>query len=126
MNKKFEKRLNELGKLSGYQKPAKVNDVLKLDSNENLAIKKEFQTELIREAQKRSDIRTYPLGGVENLINSLAKYLKVLRPLWFEQYLDFVDAAVMYDIAPTHVELCCFLAPALSHERNAPFPIGPF
>ena len=44
MNKKFEKRLNELGKLSGYQKPIKVDDVLKLDSNENLAIKKEFQT----------------------------------------------------------------------------------
>ena len=77
MNKKFQKRLNELGKLSGYQKPTKVDDVLKLDSNENLAIKKEFQTELIREAQKRSDIRTYPLGGVENLINSLSKYLKV-------------------------------------------------
>ena len=77
MNKKFQKRLNELGKLSGYQKPTKVDDVLKLDSNENLAIKKEFQTELIREAQKRSDIRTYPLGGVENLINALSKYLKV-------------------------------------------------
>ena len=77
MNKKFQKKLNELGKLSGYQKPTKVNDVLKLDSNENLAIKKEFQTELIREAQKRCDVRTYPLGGVENLINSLAKYLKV-------------------------------------------------
>ena len=56
MTKKFQKRLNELGKLSGYQKPTKVDDVLKLDSNENLAIKKEFQTELIREAQKRSDI----------------------------------------------------------------------
>ena len=51
MNKKFQKRLNELGKLSGYQKPIKVDDVLKLDSNENLAIKKEFQTELIREAK---------------------------------------------------------------------------
>ena len=50
---------------------------MKLDSNENLAIKKEFQTELIREAQKRTDIRTYPLGGVENFINSLAKYFKV-------------------------------------------------
>ena len=47
MNKKFQKRLNELGKLSGYQKPTKVDDVLKLDSNENLAIKKEFQPELI-------------------------------------------------------------------------------
>ncbi len=71
MNKKFQKRLNELGNLSGYQKPTKVDDVLKLDSNENLAIKKEFQTELIREAQKHSDIRTNPLGGVENLINGL-------------------------------------------------------
>ena len=77
MNKKFQKKLSDLGKLSGYQKPTKVDDVLKLDSNENLAIKKEFQTELIREAQKRSDIRTYPLGGVENLIGSLAKYLKI-------------------------------------------------
>ena len=55
MNKKFQKRLNELGKLSGYQKPAKVDDVLKLDSNENLVIKREFQTELIKEAQKRCD-----------------------------------------------------------------------
>ena len=77
MNKKLQKRLNELSKLSGYQKPAKVNDVLKLDSNENLVIKREFQTELIKEAQKRCDVRTYPLGGVENLINSLAKYLEV-------------------------------------------------
>ena len=77
MNKKFQKRLNDLGKLSGYQKPTKVDDVLKLDSNENLAIKKEFQTELIREAQKRTDIRTYPLGGVENFINSLSKYFKI-------------------------------------------------
>ena len=79
MNKKFQKKLNELGKLSGYQKPIKVNDVLKLDSNENLVIKKEFQTELIKEAQKRCDVRTYPLGGIENLINSLAKYLKVSK-----------------------------------------------
>ena len=77
MNKKFQKRLNELGKLSGYQKPIQIDDVLKLDSNENLAIKKEFQIELIREALKRTDIRTYPLGGVENFMNSLAKYFKV-------------------------------------------------
>ena len=61
MSKKFQKRLNELGKLSGYQKPAKVDDVLKLDSNENLVIKREFQTELIKEAQKRCDVRTLSL-----------------------------------------------------------------
>ena len=99
MNKKFHKKLNELGKLSGYQKPIKVNDVLKLDSNENLAIKKEFQTELIREAQKRCDVRTYPLGGVENLINSLAKYLKVPKNMisvgnGSDQILDLILATL--------------------------------
>ena len=77
MNRVFEKRLNELSKLKGYQKPEKVSDAIKLDSNENFAIKKEFQTELIREAQKLCDVRQYPLGDVENLISSLAKYLKV-------------------------------------------------
>ena len=77
MNRTFEKRLSELSKLKGYQKPEKVSDAIKLDSNENFVIKKEFQTELIREAQKRCDIRQYPLGDVENLISALAKYLKV-------------------------------------------------
>ena len=77
MNSKFEKRLSELSKLKGYQKPQKVSDAIKLDSNENFAIKKEFQAELIREAQKRCDVRQYPLGDVESLISELAKYLKV-------------------------------------------------
>ena len=77
MNRTFEKRLNELSKLKGYQKPEKVSDAIKLDSNENFAIKKEFQAELIREAQKLCDVRQYPLGDVDNLISELAKYLKV-------------------------------------------------
>ena len=77
MNRTFEKKLTELSKLKGYQKPAKVSDAIKLDSNENLAIKKEFQTELIREAQKRCDVRQYPLGDIDNLIAGLAKYLKI-------------------------------------------------
>ena len=59
MNRVFEKRLNELSKLKGYQKPEKVSDAIKLDSNENFVIKKEFQTELIREAQKRCEVRQY-------------------------------------------------------------------
>ena len=40
MNRTFEKRLSELSKLKGYQKPEKVSDAIKLDSNENFAIKK--------------------------------------------------------------------------------------
>ena len=77
MNRTFEKRLSELSKLKGYQKPEKISDAIKLDSNENFAIKKEFQTELIREAQKRCDVRQYPLGDVDNLILALTKYLKI-------------------------------------------------
>ncbi len=77
MNRTFEKRLNDLSKLKGYQKPEKVSDAIKLDSNENFAIKKEFQAELIREAQKRCDVRQYPLGDVDSLISALSKYLKI-------------------------------------------------
>ena len=77
MNRTFEKRLSELSKLKGYQKPEKVSDAIKLDSNENFAIKREFQAELIREAQKRCDVRQYPLGDIDNLTSVLAKYLKV-------------------------------------------------
>ena len=77
MNRTFEKRLSELSKLKGYQKPEKISDAIKLDSNENFAIKKEFQSELIREAQKRCDVRQYPLGDVDNLILALTKYLKI-------------------------------------------------
>ena len=68
MNRTFEKRLNDLSKLKGYQKPEKVSDAIKLDSNENFAIKKEFQAELIREAQKRCDVRHYPLCDLSSLI----------------------------------------------------------
>ena len=57
MNSKFEKRLSELSKLKGYQKPQKVSDAIKLDSNDNFAIKKEFQANLIRQAQKRFNLR---------------------------------------------------------------------
>ena len=47
MNKEFQKKLNELSKLSGYEKPKKIADSLKLDSNENFVIGKQFQLGLI-------------------------------------------------------------------------------
>ena len=73
----FKKRVEELTKLRGYQKPELYHGVLKLDSNENLAISKQFQYDLIDNAKKRSDVREYPLGKVENLIQALSKYLKI-------------------------------------------------
>ena len=106
MNRAFEKRLNELSKLKGYQKPEKVSDAIKLDSNENFAIKKEFQVELIREAQKRCDVRQYPLGDVDNLISALAKYLKVSTNMigvgnGSDQILDLISVSYTHLTLPT-------------------------
>ncbi|MBS3922471.1 MAG: histidinol-phosphate transaminase [Nitrosarchaeum sp.] len=71
------KKIKELSSLSGYQKPEIHHDALKLDSNENYVISKQFQHDLITNAKKNCDIREYPLGGVERLINQLSKFLKV-------------------------------------------------
>jgi len=73
----FNKRLEELGSIEGYKKPVKHENILKLDSNENLVISKQFQTEIIQAARKNSDIREYPLGREELLYDALSKYLQV-------------------------------------------------
>ena len=79
MNKEFQKKLDELSRLDGYQKPKKISGSLKLDSNENFAIGKQFQTDLIDAAKKQCDVREYPLGGTEKLVTQLSKFLKVDR-----------------------------------------------
>ncbi|ABX13453.1 histidinol-phosphate transaminase [Nitrosopumilus maritimus] len=76
-NSWYEKKLEDFAKLGGYKKPEKFDDVLKLDSNENFVISKKFQQDVIAYAKSNSDVREYPLGGVEKLVSKLAKYLKV-------------------------------------------------
>jgi len=73
----FEKKVIELSKLQGYQKPEKQSESLKLDSNENFVISKQFQKDLIDAAKKNSDVREYPLGRLEKLVIALSKYLKI-------------------------------------------------
>ena len=73
----FEKKVKEFSTLGGYQKPELQQDSLKLDSNENYVIPKQFQSDLISGAKKNSDVREYPLGGVERLIQSISKFTKV-------------------------------------------------
>jgi len=77
----FSKKLDELSKLRGYQKPEIYDVVLKLDSNENYVISRQFQNDLIQNARRASDVREYPLGGVEKLIASLSKYLKIPKEM---------------------------------------------
>ena len=53
MKKKwFEERIKELSGIRGYQKPEKHLEALKLDSNENFLINKQFQRDLIDDAKK--------------------------------------------------------------------------
>ena len=73
----FQKKVKEFSILKGYQKPEKHSDTLKLDSNENFVISKQFQRDLIDSAQKISDVREYPLGRAEKLIEALSKYLSI-------------------------------------------------
>lgn len=73
----FNKKIKEFSSIGGYQKPELHPDALKLDSNENYVISKQFQQDLITDAKKNCDVREYPLGGVERLINQLSKFLKV-------------------------------------------------
>ncbi|MEM4378836.1 MAG: histidinol-phosphate transaminase [Candidatus Nitrosotenuis sp.] len=77
MRQWYDKRLAELAKLQGYQKPEYHDGVLKLDSNENFVINKQLQQELIDLAKKNSDVREYPLGKAEKLIDSLSSYLQI-------------------------------------------------
>ena len=73
----FQKKISEYSKLKGYQKPEKYSEVLKLDSNENFVIGKQFQQDLIQNARKISDVREYPLGRTEKLVFALSGFLKI-------------------------------------------------
>lgn len=73
----FEEKLKKFSKLEGYQKPDLVLDSMKLDSNENYAIPKQFQNDILSTARKNSDIRAYPLGRIDKLIASIAQFVKM-------------------------------------------------
>ena len=73
----FKKKVEEISKLKGYKKPDKYSNVIKLDSNENYAVKREFTLDLINQTQRNLDVREYPLGGTERLVEALSDYTKI-------------------------------------------------
>ncbi|QMU53946.1 MAG: histidinol-phosphate transaminase [Nitrosopumilus sp.] len=73
----FEEKIEKISSIGGYQKPELIQDSVKLDSNENYVISKQFQNDIISSARKTSDIREYPLGGVERLIGMISEFLKM-------------------------------------------------
>jgi len=73
----FDIKVEEFSLIGGYQKPQLNENSLKLDSNENYVLSKQFQNNIVSEARKNSDVREYPLGGVERLIQMISKFVKV-------------------------------------------------
>jgi histidinol-phosphate aminotransferase len=73
----LQKKVEQLSKLKGYQKPDKYPNTLKLDSNENYAINREFSLDLIKQTEDRLDVREYPLGDTERLVEALSRYVKM-------------------------------------------------
>ncbi|MFN3655491.1 MAG: histidinol-phosphate transaminase [Candidatus Nitrosotenuis sp.] len=77
MRQWYDKKLAELAKLQGYQKPEYHQGALKLDSNENFVINKQLQEDLIDLAKKNLDVREYPLGKSDKIIEALSGYLQI-------------------------------------------------
>ncbi len=70
-------RIKTLSKIGGYQKPPILEGALKLDSNENYAIPKQFQSDIIITARKGADVREYPLGGTDRLVSAISHAIKI-------------------------------------------------
>ena len=73
----FKEKTKKFSLIGGYEKPELNQNALKLDSNENYVISKQFQNDVITSARKNSDVREYPLGGVERLIKMISKFVKI-------------------------------------------------
>jgi histidinol-phosphate aminotransferase len=63
--------------LDHYTKPEKVDGAIKLDSNENFALDKDFVASVATEAAKQVDLREYPLCQIDELYAKLATYVGV-------------------------------------------------
>ena len=56
----FDSKVKEFSSIGGYQKPQLNENSLKLDSNENYVLSKQFQNDIVSAARKNSDVREYP------------------------------------------------------------------
>jgi histidinol-phosphate aminotransferase len=73
----FNDNVKKISKLGHYTKPEKVEGGIKLDSNENFALDKEFVAGVAAEAASQVDLREYPLDQLEELYSRLAEYAGV-------------------------------------------------
>ncbi len=77
----FAKELERYSKLAGYKKPEKHSGMMKLDSNENYAVSQEFLETMMNKAKENIDVREYPLGGTERLVQDISKYIRMPKEM---------------------------------------------
>lgn len=71
---KLAKEVDRIARLDRYVRPEKVKGAIKLDSNENFALDREFVADVTADAAKRVDLREYPLDELDYLYKQLSKY----------------------------------------------------
>src|SRR5919201_2840526 len=76
-NNWLDDNVKRIAWLGHYAKPEKVEGAIKLDSNENFALNREFITGIAAKAAKQVDLREYPLDQKNELHIQLAKYAGV-------------------------------------------------
>jgi histidinol-phosphate aminotransferase len=69
--------INRIAWLDHYTMPEKVEGAIKLDSNENFVLDRNFVAGVAAEAAKQVDLREYPLDQMDELYARLAKYAGV-------------------------------------------------
>lgn len=74
---RFDDSVKKIARLGHYTKPEKVEGAIKLDSNENFALDREFVASVASEAARQVDLREYPLEQLEELYSQLAEYAGV-------------------------------------------------
>jgi histidinol-phosphate aminotransferase len=74
---RFSRELSRISKLDRYVRPDKVDGAIKLDSNENFALDKDFVTAVAKSVARRVDLREYPIDELDDLYGKLARYVGV-------------------------------------------------
>jgi histidinol-phosphate aminotransferase len=74
---RLDDSIKRIAGLGHYTKPEKVESVIKLDSNENFALDRDFVAGVTAGAARQVDLREYPLDQMDELYLQLAKYSRV-------------------------------------------------
>src|SRR5919197_400170 len=74
---RLDDSIKRIARLGHYAKPENVEGAIKLDSNENFVLDKDFVAGVAAEAAQKVDLREYPLDQLDELYSQLARYAGV-------------------------------------------------